>query len=516
MLTIAFYGDWPHLVLPQDSDQTVEDILVAAARVLGISPLCRHLFGLRNCSNRLWVSLGRAVERLPANPTLEFRLRFKPFTLDRLKGLDRCAFDYLFHQVRADFLAGEIPELIKHPEDGLGLVVTDVLLHLLNNPGRKVGDIDLKSFMPRELNGMANRLNVKRNAEKLVETCQNREASFVRERYLFKVEESQCGYGSEEYSVLRDEGGAVHSARLCIDPYHPEHPGLRYSHSPSKKASWSHLCCIEDLVFVTTRSQDLTVEVSRKTGVPCYFKLSTMEELEAMVGCLTGYYRLMCTWTFDLCRELSTPSLVFLRSSKCHGPIGSIVSARKLQEKGGSEVGVGLLRESSTEYDTFLLDVVVEANAPPHCYTILRQGDNVCVCVCVCSYICINKFFPFSIFIFTSLLSSLLAIISYFIFIILFFLSLQTFIFICIIFPLPLLSPSQLHSSVTLFSYSSSSFTLPVFLSFITNFYLHSFNPLLSLLSQLHASVIVSFIFSLFFFPPCSKSHLQFSAFLFL
>ncbi|MPC18244.1 hypothetical protein E2C01_011122 [Portunus trituberculatus] len=96
MLTIAFYGDWPHLVLPQDSDQTVEDILVAAARVLGISPLCRHLFGLRNCSNRLWV--------------------------------------------RADFLAGEIPELIKHPEDGLGLVVTDVLLHLLNNPGRKVGD----------------------------------------------------------------------------------------------------------------------------------------------------------------------------------------------------------------------------------------------------------------------------------------------------------------------------------------------------------------------------------------
>lgn len=53
--------------------------------------------------------------------------------------------------------------------------------------GKKVGDIDLKSFMPRDLNGVANRLNVKRNAEKLVETCQNREASFVRERYLFKV-----------------------------------------------------------------------------------------------------------------------------------------------------------------------------------------------------------------------------------------------------------------------------------------------------------------------------------------
>ncbi|MPC18246.1 hypothetical protein E2C01_011125 [Portunus trituberculatus] len=146
--------------------------------------------------------------------------------------------------------------------------------------------------MPRELNGMANRLNVKRNAEKLVETCQNREASFVRERYLFKVEESQCGYGSEEYSVLRDEGGAVHSARLCIDPYHPEHPGLRYSHSPSKKAVMIYLA-----VQFTYRS---------------------------------------------------------------------IVSARKLQEKGGSEVGVGLLRESSTEYDTFLLDVVSTLSFVPH------------------------------------------------------------------------------------------------------------------------------------------------------
>lgn len=376
MLTVAFYSNSPPLVLPQDSDQTTEDILVAAARILGISPLCRHLFGLKSRATGLWVTLGRLVAKLPPNPTLQFRLRFKPHSLDHLKALDRCAFDYLFHQVRADFLAGEIPELIKHPEDGLGLVVTDILLHLLNHPGKKVGDIDLKSFMPRELNGMANRLNVKRNAEKLVETCQHREASFVRERYLFKVEESQCTYGSEEFNVQRDEGGAVHNGRLCVDPYHPEQPGLRYSHAPHKKALWSHLCRIEDLVFVTTRSQDLTVEISRKTGVPCYFKLFSTDELEAFVGCLTGYYRLMCTWTFDLCRELSTPSLVFLRTNKCHGPIGSSVSARKLQDKGGGEVGVGLLRESSTEYDTFLLDVVMEANAPPATYTILRQGDK--------------------------------------------------------------------------------------------------------------------------------------------
>lgn len=57
-----------------------------------------------------------------------------------------------------------------------------------------------------------------------------------------QVEESQCTYGSEEYNVQRDEGGAVHNARLCVDPYHTEQPGLRYSHSPHKKAVSQEVC----------------------------------------------------------------------------------------------------------------------------------------------------------------------------------------------------------------------------------------------------------------------------------
>ena len=104
MLTIAFYGESQPLILPQDTDQTTEDVLVAAARLLTISPLCRHLFGLRNRSSGLWVSLGRGVDKLPVNPVLEFRLRFKPYTLERLKAIDRSAFDYLFHQVGVLFI----------------------------------------------------------------------------------------------------------------------------------------------------------------------------------------------------------------------------------------------------------------------------------------------------------------------------------------------------------------------------------------------------------------------------
>ncbi|XP_042221339.1 tyrosine-protein kinase hopscotch-like [Homarus americanus] len=376
MLTINLYGGSPALILPQDSDETLEDVVVAAARVMQIGPLCRHLFGLRNTANALWIGLSRKISTLPENSALQFRLRFRASSLNRLKTLDPSAFEYFFHQVRADFLASEISELIKNPEDGLGLVVTDILLSLLNNPGKKVGDIDLKSFMPKELNGMANRLNVKRNAEKLVEACQKKDAGYVRERYLCKVEESQCKYCTEEYILQRDEGGTVFHIKLSVDPYHADQPGLRYCYAAQKKGAWTHLCRLDELVFVSTHSRDLTVEVSRKTGVPCYFKLQTIDELESFIGCLSGYYRLISTWTFDLCRELSTPSLVFLRRNKCHGPVGSTFSAKKLKEKGGGDTGVGLLRESSTEYDTYYLDVVTDVNKPPVSHTILKEGNK--------------------------------------------------------------------------------------------------------------------------------------------
>lgn len=99
MVTVNFYGSWPPYI-SQDREQTAEDVLVAAARQLEISPLCRQVFGLRNNANGLWVGHCRKIFTLPENITLQFRLRFKPHSLNRLKILDQKAFEYLFHQVR--------------------------------------------------------------------------------------------------------------------------------------------------------------------------------------------------------------------------------------------------------------------------------------------------------------------------------------------------------------------------------------------------------------------------------
>lgn len=374
MLTVQFYGGHPPLSFPLDAEQTIEDIIVAASQVLKINPLCRHQFGLRDNGKRFWEALSRKTSSLKENTVLQFRLRFKAHSWQRLKYLDEKAFEYFFYQVRADFLAGEIVELIADQEDGLGLVVTDVLLHLQNNPGKKVSEVELKNFMPKELNGIASRRNVKKETEKHV--GQKREPAYIRECYVSKVEESQCTYGAEEYFLQMDEAGNVLQIKLIIDAYHPDLPGLRYCYASQKKGPWIHLCRLEDLVFVSMRAQDLTVEVSRKTGVPCYFKFQAMDALESFVSCLSGYYRLIRTWTFDLCRELSTPSLDYLRKNKCHGPIGSVYSAKKLKEK-GELVGAALLRESSYEYNTYKLDIIIEQDKPPMSHTILKEGGKV-------------------------------------------------------------------------------------------------------------------------------------------
>ena len=67
------------------------------------------------------------------------------------------------------------------------------------------------------------------------------------------------------------------------------------------------------------------MEISRINGVPHYFLMEDEDSMKSCVGALNGYYRLMEKWTFDLCGELVTPSLVKLKSFKSHGPVGYIL-----------------------------------------------------------------------------------------------------------------------------------------------------------------------------------------------
>lgn len=81
------------------------------------------------------------------------------------------------------------------------------------------------------------------------------------------------------------------------------------------------VCELGEICFILSRG-DGTMEISRVNGVPVYFRLQSEDVLQSCISGLSGYYRLKEKWTFDLCHELLTPSLIKLKSLKCHGPVG--------------------------------------------------------------------------------------------------------------------------------------------------------------------------------------------------
>ena len=99
MLTVTFYGGHPPLTPPLDGDKCIEDVVVEAAQAVEINPLCRHLFGLRLAGKKLWFPLCKKISSLPEGTTLQFRIRFRAHSIQRLKCLDGKAFEYYFHQV---------------------------------------------------------------------------------------------------------------------------------------------------------------------------------------------------------------------------------------------------------------------------------------------------------------------------------------------------------------------------------------------------------------------------------
>ena len=93
---------------------------------IGIGPVARNLFALRHLKKKYWYPSDYKLDG--KEDKFEFRLRFKPSTLDRLKRIDSNAYNYFFQQVRLDVLENTVPEIIyeKHKSELIGLGVCDM------------------------------------------------------------------------------------------------------------------------------------------------------------------------------------------------------------------------------------------------------------------------------------------------------------------------------------------------------------------------------------------------------
>uniref|UniRef100_A0A2R5LF78 Tyrosine-protein kinase n=1 Tax=Ornithodoros turicata TaxID=34597 RepID=A0A2R5LF78_9ACAR len=368
------------LVIPGSHSYYAEELCLQAAEQCNISPAATHLFGLFSSDQDLWFPPSAKIKAKDRVLNFYFRLRFKPYSLEKYDK-EPGALNYYYHQMRQDFLSGRVTELhhSKVQSRTLGLVVTDVARHLIEQgQSPQDGSYSFSDFMPTSLtNPWKMRVLKPRMVHALHECWQNSRQNVqrIKEIYVSEFTALVPDYGCEQFEAQIDTDGRVWEVLLQVHPYH-QLPGLRIRRKSSKEnAAWSQICSISDLCFINTIPSNLTVEISRRNGIPQNLKFSSLNTMHAFVSLLDGYYRLTEKWTVNLCMNLITPSLTRLHSLRCHGPVGAKFAYQKLSEKGKNKPGCYLLRQSCTAHGEFRLDFL-NANGQPETFRIRQAEDG--------------------------------------------------------------------------------------------------------------------------------------------
>ncbi|XP_051167397.1 tyrosine-protein kinase hopscotch [Leptopilina boulardi] len=349
-------------------NSTIEDLCIKVCKQLGIGPIARNLFSLRNFKKKYWYPPGHLLDG--KEDKFEFRIRFKPSSLNRLRRIDSKAYEYFFQQVRLDVMENSVSEIVyeKHKSELIGLGVCDMYRVMLEKKtSRENVQSDYKKYIPKEC--------IKRHSFFIKKPIQNSlarlsgyDAPYVKEQYLIQFESMAPNYPCEDHKALLQKGTDNTLTRVTLRVTSEK---INYCEVDDK---WITLCTIEDLCTVSM-SPDCTVEIARRIGIPLYLKFSSNALLLSFVSALDGYYRLIITWTFNLCREVITPSLASLSKMKCHGPVGGEFSYAKLKEKRGNRFGTYILRESETMYNVIYLDACGK-DGKPRTHRINQIGPN--------------------------------------------------------------------------------------------------------------------------------------------
>uniref|UniRef100_A0A0A9ZBW4 Tyrosine-protein kinase n=3 Tax=Lygus hesperus TaxID=30085 RepID=A0A0A9ZBW4_LYGHE len=354
---------------------TVEEAIVIICKKLRIKPTCRHLFGLR-CEENQWIPLSYKLWDCTSKH-LEARIRFRTPSIETLLERDINTFDYYFFQVRDDVLNDRVSDISyeKHKEELMGLGVSDMYrVKIEKGISRDNLLNDYKRYIPKEVLKHHKFFVKKPLLDSLirVESYGNHDILKIKRSYLEQFEEMAPNYLSETYDAQIDEGGTLRGATVQVNIFHKDFPGIQYLYKGKKE--WMHMSTIDGLCCISLNKNG-TAEISRKTGIPIYLTMKNFNSMISFVTTVEGYYRLSVKWTFNICRDLITPSLVTLRSIKCHGPVGGKFSYTKLEQKRDNKPGCFILRECEIFYDVYYIDVCM-SDRKVSTFKIERKGDG--------------------------------------------------------------------------------------------------------------------------------------------
>jgi Janus kinase 2/BCL2-associated athanogene 2 len=215
-------------------------------------------------------------------------------------------------------------------------------------------------------------------AEKLLKVYQpTMDPSRLKEEFLMKVERYFPFYFGESFSAKLEGGERVEAedVRLLVSPPQRDLPvTVAMIRRQEDGSSTETICNISEICNIALCRDDASIEISRKNGIPLYFRLGSQGEAASLLSLLCGYYRLAEKWTFSLCTELRWPRLEELLAAKAHGPVTREWVVEKLRRKAAFKKGSFLVRQSPTEHDRMYLDYCADEGCWPEVVAILVEG----------------------------------------------------------------------------------------------------------------------------------------------
>uniref|UniRef100_A0A8P4GAN3 Tyrosine-protein kinase n=1 Tax=Dicentrarchus labrax TaxID=13489 RepID=A0A8P4GAN3_DICLA len=372
---------------------SAENVCIQAGIKCGILPVYQSLFGLASADLSFWYPPSHMFNT-EENLQVHFRVRFffgnwfgqgprtsyrYSLTQDRMSPvLDYSAIDYLFAQLRSDFIASEagVSPPLSAQEECLGLAVLD-LWRMAKERHQSVRElcktVSYKSCLPKShrheiqkrnrLDRYRIRNTLKRFLKKLG-NCSVDEYS-LKLKYLIELAGIEPSLGTETFQV--NSSSSHLKATFSLVRVTGE-TGIQTSESCHPDgAEWQTFCDFKEIIDISIKrlsheqvlQDSRMVTITRKDDICLEAKFQSLKEALSFVSLVDGYFRLTTDSSHYFIQDIAPPSLLEGLKNHCHGPIISEFAVNKLK-KSGFKGGTFLLRQSPKNYDNFFLTVCVQ------------------------------------------------------------------------------------------------------------------------------------------------------------
>uniref|UniRef100_A0A673A714 Tyrosine-protein kinase n=1 Tax=Sphaeramia orbicularis TaxID=375764 RepID=A0A673A714_9TELE len=286
--------------------------------------------------------------------------------------LDYCVINYLFAQLRNDFIASEagVSPPLSAQEECLGLAVLD-LWRMAKERRQSVRElcksVSYKSCLPKSHRHdiqKRNRLdryrirNTLKHFLKKLGNCSVDECS-LKLKYLIELARIEPSLGNEIFKVNPSSSESKSSFTLLRVT---GEDGIQTNGSSDPDDEWQTFCDFQEIIDISIKrvchenvpQDSRMVTITRRDDRCLEAKFPSLKEALSFVSLVDGYFRLTTDSTHYFCQDIAPPSILEGIRNHCHGPITSEFAVHKLK-RSGFKGGTFLLRQSPENYDNFFL-----------------------------------------------------------------------------------------------------------------------------------------------------------------